>query len=162
MAVVGYRSVAEAICKERGARGKSLHAMFGDLARLRVPQPVIDGFHEARLLGNDSVRDGLEYAPDEIADVADLIKVAVLVLCVQPAERQRMAEARLARRTAHKAEAVNPPPSTPWPRAGRRRRAPAGPGVEGAGWSAGTLLQAVLPYLACPCTVSLFAAAERR
>nr|ACS50137.1 hypothetical protein [Streptomyces hygroscopicus] len=74
LAGVGYRSVVEASCKERGAAGKSLHAVIGDLARLDVPQSVIDGFHEARLLGNDSVHDGLEYAPDEIADVADLIK----------------------------------------------------------------------------------------
>ncbi len=113
LAGVGYRSVVEAICKERGAEGKSLHAMIGDLARLNVPQPVIDGFHEARMLGNDSVHEGLEYAPDEVADVAGLIEEAVLVLYVQPAERQRMAAARLARRTAHKAGAVIPSPSTP-------------------------------------------------
>jgi hypothetical protein len=108
LAGVGYRSVVEEICKERGAAGKNLHAMIGDLARLNVPQSVIDGFHEARMLGNDSVHDGLEYSPDEVADVAGLIEEAVLVLYVQPAERQRMAAARLARRTAHKAGAVNP------------------------------------------------------
>jgi hypothetical protein len=113
LAGVGYRSVVEEICKERGAKGKNLHAMIGDLAQLNVPQSVIDGFHEARMLGNDSVHDGLEYAPDEVADIADLIEEAVLVLYVQPAERQRMAAARLARRTAHKAAAVNPSPSTP-------------------------------------------------
>lgn len=112
LAGVGYRSVVEEICKERGANGKNLHAMISDLARLNVPQAVIDGFHEARLLGNDSVHDGLEYASDEVADIASLIEEAVLVLYVQPAERQRMAAARLARRTAHKAGAVNPVPST--------------------------------------------------
>ncbi|MFC8765807.1 DUF4145 domain-containing protein [Streptomyces sp. NPDC057193] len=103
LAGVGYRAVVEEICKERGAQGKTLYNMIGDLARLNVPQPVIDGFHEARMLGNDSIHDGLEYAPDEVADIAGLIEEAVLVLYVQPAERQRMAEARLARRTAHKA-----------------------------------------------------------
>lgn len=113
LAGVGYRSVVEEICKERGADGKNLHAMISDLAQLNVPQSVIDGFHEARLLGNDSVHDGLEYAPDEVADIADLIEEAVLVLYVQPAERQRMAAARLARRTAHKAGAATPSPSTP-------------------------------------------------
>ncbi|MFE0453072.1 DUF4145 domain-containing protein [Streptomyces sp. NPDC058914] len=113
LAGVGYRSVVEEICKERGAAGKNLHAMIGDLARLNVPQSVIDGFHEAQMLGNDSVHDGLEYSPDEVADVAGLIEEAVLVLYFQPAERQRMAAARLARRTAHKAQAVNPSPSTP-------------------------------------------------
>jgi hypothetical protein len=113
LAGVGYRSVVEEICKERGAQGKNLHAMIGDLARLNVPQSVIDGFHEARMLGNDSVHDGLEYAPDEVADIADLIEEAVLVLYVQPAERQRMAAARLARRTSHKTGAVNPSPSAP-------------------------------------------------
>ncbi|MGA5411224.1 DUF4145 domain-containing protein [Streptomyces lavendulocolor] len=113
LAGVGYRSVVEEICKERGAAGRNLYAMIGDLARLHVPQSVIYGFHEARLLGNDSVHDGLEYAPDEVADVAGLIEEAVLVLYVEPAERQRMAAARLARRTAHRARAVTPSPSTP-------------------------------------------------
>ncbi|WP_158778951.1 DUF4145 domain-containing protein [Streptomyces cellulosae] len=113
LAGVGYRSVVEAICKECGAQGKNLHAMIGDLARLNVPQSVIDGFHEARMLGNDSVHDGLEYAPDEIADIAGLIEEAVLILYVQPAERQRMAATRLARRTAHKAGVATPAPSTP-------------------------------------------------
>ncbi|MGX1885785.1 hypothetical protein [Streptomyces sp. NPDC055287] len=30
LAEVGYRSIAEEICKERGAQGKNLHAMIGD------------------------------------------------------------------------------------------------------------------------------------
>jgi hypothetical protein len=113
LAGVGYRSVVEEICKERGAKGKGLHAMIGNLAELNVPQSVVDGFHEARMLGNDSVHDGLEYAPDEVADIAGLIEEAVLVLYVQPAERQRMAAARLARRTSQKSGAVNPSPSAP-------------------------------------------------
>ncbi|GHI04636.1 hypothetical protein AQI88_29580 [Streptomyces cellostaticus] len=113
LAGVGYRSVVEEICKERGAAGRNLHAMISDLARLNVSQSVIDGFHEARLLGNDSVHNGLEYAPDEVADVAGLIEEAVLILYVQPAERQRMAAARLARRTAHGAGAGSPQPSAP-------------------------------------------------
>ncbi|WP_228183986.1 DUF4145 domain-containing protein [Streptomyces anulatus] len=112
LAGVGYRSVVEEICKERGAQGKTLYAMISDLATHNVPQSLIDGFHEARLLGNDSVHDGLEYAPDEVADIAGLIEEAVLVLYTQPAERQRMAAARLARRTANKA-GVPTPPSTP-------------------------------------------------
>ena len=115
LAGVGYRSVVEEICKDRGAQGKHLHAMISDLTRLNMPQAVIDGFHEARMLGNDSVHDGLEYAPDEVADIASLIEEAALVLYVQPAERQRTATARLARRTTHKAGTVNPPTSASTP-----------------------------------------------
>lgn len=51
-------------------------------------------------LRQGAFHDGLEYAPDEVADVAGLIEEAVQVLYVQPAERQRMAAARLARRKA--------------------------------------------------------------
>lgn len=113
LAGVGYRSVVEEICKERGAKGRNLHAMITDLATHNVPDSVIDGFHEARMLGNDSIHDGLEYAPDEVADVAGLIEEAVLVLYTQPAERQRMAANRLARRTANKTGAATAPSATP-------------------------------------------------
>lgn len=63
-ALPGRRSTEYSSTKERGAAGRNLHAVISDLARLNVSQSVIDGFHEARLLGNDFVHNGLEYAPD--------------------------------------------------------------------------------------------------
>lgn len=40
------------------------------------------------MLGNDSVHKGLEYAPDEVADIAGLIEEAALVWYVQPADER--------------------------------------------------------------------------
>ncbi|XVQ14520.1 hypothetical protein ACQP1W_18920 [Spirillospora sp. CA-255316] len=65
----------------------------------------MQGFHEARLLGHDSIRDLLEYAADEADDVADLIEEAVCVLYVQPARKATNRQKRAARRQ-------NPPAST--------------------------------------------------
>lgn len=103
LAGVGYRAVVEQITKEQGATGNNLHARITSLAAQGVPQNIVDAFHEARVVGNDAVHDGLAYSSEEIADIAELINEAVFVLYVQPTQRARMAAARAARRQAAKA-----------------------------------------------------------
>lgn len=100
LAGVGYRSVVERIAKEKGAVGNSLYSKITSLGEQGVPGNIVDAFHEARVVGNDSVHDGLAYSREEIADIAELIGEAIFVLYVQPAERARMAAARAARRLA--------------------------------------------------------------
>ncbi|MFD5483054.1 DUF4145 domain-containing protein [Streptomyces hawaiiensis] len=102
LAGVGYRAVVEQIAKEQGANGSNLYARIASLAALGVSPNIVDAFHEARVVGNDAVHDGLAYSSDEIADIAELIDEALFVLYVQPAQRARMAAARAARRQAAK------------------------------------------------------------
>jgi hypothetical protein len=103
LAGVGYRAVVEQIAKERGATGGNLHARITSLTARGVSQNIVDAFHEARVVGNDAVHDGLAYSSEEIADIAELIDEAIFVLYIQPAQRARMAAARAARRQAAKA-----------------------------------------------------------
>jgi hypothetical protein len=103
LAGVGYRAVVEEICKDQGATANTLYAKITELAGRGLPQDVVDSMHEARVVGNDSVHHNVEYAADEIGDVAELIAEAVEILYVQPAKRKRMAAARAARSAAAKA-----------------------------------------------------------
>ncbi|WP_367043900.1 DUF4145 domain-containing protein [Streptomyces sp. Je 1-332] len=103
LAGVGYRAVVEQITKDQGASGSSLYNRITSLAARGVSQNIVDAFHEARVVGNDAVHDGLAYSAEEIADIADLIDEAVFILYVQPAQRARMAAARAARRQEAKA-----------------------------------------------------------
>ncbi|MFE7889689.1 DUF4145 domain-containing protein [Streptomyces sp. NPDC057412] len=103
LAGVGYRATVEQIVKERGAAGKNLYERITGLGNLGVAQEIVDAFHEARFVGNDAAHDALAYSAEEIADIAELINEAVLVLYVQPAQRARMAAQRTARRTAAQA-----------------------------------------------------------
>lgn len=103
LAGVGYRAVVEEICKDQGATAYNLHGKIKELADRGLPQDVVDAMHEARIVGNDSVHHNVEYAAEEIADLAEIIAEAVEILYVQPAERKRMADARKARSTAAKA-----------------------------------------------------------
>lgn len=103
LAGVGYRAAVEEICKDQGAIKYSLYDKITELAERGLPQDVVDAMHEARVVGNDSIHHNLEYAADEIADLAELIKEAAKILYVQPAERKRMAQARKARSEAAKA-----------------------------------------------------------
>ncbi|MCD0486095.1 DUF4145 domain-containing protein [Streptacidiphilus sp. ASG 303] len=98
-----YRGAVERICDDRGASGPKLFERINDLANCGVSADIVADLHEARLLGNWSVHDGLEFSAEEVADVAELITEAVHVLYVQPEERRRMRESRKARREAHKA-----------------------------------------------------------
>ncbi|MFE7031343.1 DUF4145 domain-containing protein [Streptomyces sp. NPDC057621] len=102
LAGVGYRAVVEQIVKERGAVGGSLFERITGLTVLGASQDIVDAFHEVRFVGNDAAHDALAYSSEEIADIAELIKEAVLVLYVQPAQRVNMAAQRAARRAAAK------------------------------------------------------------
>lgn len=100
LAGIGYRATVEQIVKERGATGKNLYERITALKDLGASQEIVDAFHEARFVGNDAAHDALAYSAEEIADIAELIHEAVLVLYVQPAQRAKMAAQRAARRGA--------------------------------------------------------------
>jgi len=108
-----FRGAVEAICdaleiprKAKNNAGKeyrrNLQDRVDELAKKGIDGDVVSDMHEARLVGNDSLHDGLSYSREELADVADLIAEAVHLAFVQPAERRTMREARKARREAHK------------------------------------------------------------
>lgn len=67
------------------------------------------------MLGNDGLHDGLAYSQDEVQDVASLIHEALLVLYVQPAQKQRFREKRQANRDTYKAQIRSNTPATPAP-----------------------------------------------
>jgi hypothetical protein len=102
LAGIGYRAAVEQIAKERGAPGRTLYERISSLTSMGVLQETVDAFHEARAVGNDAAHDGLAYSAEEIADIAELIEEAVLVLYVQPAQRALMAAQRAARRATAK------------------------------------------------------------
>ncbi|MFF9601712.1 DUF4145 domain-containing protein [Streptomyces sp. NPDC014684] len=98
-----YRAAVEELCKDLGAEGSNLASKINDLVKRGVTHEIVEDLHEARLLGNWSLHDGLEFSAEEVADVADLIAEAVHVLYVQPEERRAMRDARKARRDAYAA-----------------------------------------------------------
>ncbi|WP_162603945.1 DUF4145 domain-containing protein [Streptomyces sp. CS014] len=106
LAGIGYRAAVEQIVKERGTSGKNLRDRITSLKDLGASQEIVDAFHEARFVGNDAAHDALAYSAEEIADIAELIHEAVLVLYVQPAQRAKMAAQRAARRSAAKQPSV--------------------------------------------------------
>ncbi|WP_017541559.1 DUF4145 domain-containing protein [Nocardiopsis halophila] len=97
LAGAGYRATIEEICKDQGATARTLMAKIDEL-KGRLPDKLIDDLHEVRMVGNDTLHQGIAYSADEIADVAEMIEEMALVLYVQPAERQRKAQARQQRR----------------------------------------------------------------
>jgi Domain of unknown function (DUF4145) len=102
LAGIGYRATVEQIVKDKGASGRDLKQRILNLSSTGVPQDIVNAFHEARFVGNDAAHDALAYSAEEIADIAELINEAVLVLYVQPAQRAKMAAQRAARRGAGK------------------------------------------------------------
>jgi Domain of unknown function (DUF4145) len=98
-AAVLYRASAEELVKDRGAGGKNLWEKIEGLGNQGVSADIVRDLHEARLLGNDSIHEGLSYDAREVADVAVLIADAVDELYVEPAKREAMRLAREARRT---------------------------------------------------------------
>ena len=100
LAGVGYRAVVEQIVKDQGAAGDSLYKKIEDLRSRGLTEDLISSFHEARAVGNTSVHDGMSYAPDEVADIAELITEAIHALYVVPAQRAAMQASREARRSA--------------------------------------------------------------
>lgn len=102
LAGIGYRATVEQIVKDKAAAGKNLYERITGLTALGVTQDIVDAFHEARFVGNDAAHDALAYSAEEIADIAELVIEAVVVLYVQPAQRAAMAQQRAARRAAAK------------------------------------------------------------
>lgn len=102
---VMYRAAVEEICKDRGATGPNLYSKIENLGTQGLDTEIVQDFHEARLLGNDSIHDLLAYATDEVDDIADLIEEAVYALYVQPAKKADYRQKRAARRQ-------NPPAGT--------------------------------------------------
>ncbi|MFD6114029.1 DUF4145 domain-containing protein [Streptomyces yangpuensis] len=98
-----YRAAVEELCADRGANGRNLIAKIADLVNRGVPAEVVRDLDEARLLGNWSLHEGLNFSHDEVADVASLINEAVFLLYVQPEQRAALRAARQARRDGHRA-----------------------------------------------------------
>jgi uncharacterized protein DUF4145 len=97
-----YRAAVEAVCCDRGVMGGKLYDRIEDLVNRGLSRELVDDLHEARLLGNWSLHDGLEFSAQEVADVAELIQEAVHILYVEPAQRATFREARRERRKAFK------------------------------------------------------------
>jgi hypothetical protein len=95
-----YRAAVEELVTHRQAQGANLYEKIDALEEQGVDHDIVEDLHEARLLGNWSLHEGLEFSAEEVADVASLIADAVHTLYVQPAEREAMRQARQARREA--------------------------------------------------------------
>jgi hypothetical protein len=96
-----YRAAVERLVTAQGATtGKLYHQI--EALRDRVSDDIIDDLHEARMLGNWSLHDGVVFSAEEVADVAELIDDAVEELYVLPGKRAAMREARAARREEHR------------------------------------------------------------
>ena len=94
------RACVEEVCSEQQSTGRDLYHRIESLASAGLSQDIIEDLHEARLLGNWTLHDAVEFSADEVEDVAHLIADALYVIYVQPAERQAMKEARRVRRDA--------------------------------------------------------------
>lgn len=99
-AAVLYRAAVEELVRDQGATGNDLCSRIESL-RSGPAAELVAHFHEARLLGNSSIHDGLVYSADEVQDVASLIEEATILLYVQPEERRRLRESRQQRRGNH-------------------------------------------------------------
>jgi hypothetical protein len=95
---VMYRSAVEEICKDRSATGSNLYNKIESLVSQGLDQEVVNDLHEARMLGNDSIHDGLQYSADEVDDVANLIEEAVYALYIQPHRKAAYRQKRNDRR----------------------------------------------------------------
>ena len=96
-----YRAAVEDLRADLNAQGSNLHDRIEWLKTgSRLDEDLVDNPHEARLLGNWSLHQGLVFDTAEVGDVAELIDEAVYVQYVQPkrVERARMRERRRARR----------------------------------------------------------------
>jgi hypothetical protein len=95
-----YRATVEEIVDDFAAAGRNLYERIDSLRGRGVDEDIVRDLHEARLLGNWSLHEGLEFAANEVEDVARLIEDAVEILYVQPARRAEMRQARAQRRAA--------------------------------------------------------------
>jgi hypothetical protein len=96
------RACVESILDDRDVSEGNLKVRIDALKDGDVDPDLVKDLHEARIMGNWSLHDALEFGADEVADVAALIEDAVQVLYVQPAQRERMRSSRANRRQEHK------------------------------------------------------------
>ncbi|WP_436763293.1 hypothetical protein [Streptosporangium sp. V21-05] len=84
--------------------GATKYKLYDKIEGLRgqLDEDLIVDLHEARMLGNDSVHDGLPYSPEEVANVAELIVEMTQTPYIEPAKKAAMREARKQCREAHK------------------------------------------------------------
>ena len=73
------RKALEETCRERGAKGGSLYERIEALkTKATLPQELLDGLHEIRLLGNDAAhvdaQDYAEIGKDEIETIVEFSK----------------------------------------------------------------------------------------
>lgn len=99
-AAVLYRSTAEAIVNERGCTGRDLFAKINDLGGLGVPPDLVEDLHEARVLGDYSVHEGVAFSREEVEDVAALLYEAMEDLYTTPQRHSLNKESRAARRSS--------------------------------------------------------------
>lgn len=92
-----YRGAVEELVKDQGAKGTNLYERIESL-RSRLGDEIVDDLHESRIVGNDSIHEGLVYSREEVADIATLIEEATMTLYVHPAQKQKMRDSRAARR----------------------------------------------------------------
>jgi hypothetical protein len=93
-----YRATVEALLDDRKVPAGRLQPRIDQLATQGVDPDLVRDLHEARLLGNWSLHQGVEFTAEEVGDVAMLIRDAVEVLYVQPKKREAMRLAREERR----------------------------------------------------------------
>jgi hypothetical protein len=68
------------------------------LGSIGVDSDIVRDLHEARLLGNWSLHQGVDFSDEEVDDVAELIAAACYELYEEPARREAMRAARTAKR----------------------------------------------------------------
>lgn len=104
-----YRAAVEELTRDQGATQGNLEDRIDALGK-ELDADLIQDLHEARILGNWSLHQGLAFSAEEVADVAELISQAVDQIYVEPRRREVMREKRAARRAAREAEKGKSPP----------------------------------------------------
>jgi hypothetical protein len=107
-----YRATVEELVADLGSTAGTLEVRLDALSQRNVDPDLVADLHEARLLGNWSLHEGVEFSKEEVADVAALITDAIHQLYVQPAQREAMKKARASRRAAMKSQSDTPDTGT--------------------------------------------------
>ncbi len=81
-AAIMVRKTLEELCRDRGAKGDNLKARINNLkSKVILPQELLDGLHDLRLLGNDAAHiESLEYEKVTQEEVEIGIEVAKEIL----------------------------------------------------------------------------------
>jgi hypothetical protein len=93
-----YRAAVEAILNNKEIEAGKLQPRIDALGSIGVDSDIVRDLHEARLLGNWSLHQGVDFSDEEVDDVAELIAAACYELYEEPARREAMRAARTAKR----------------------------------------------------------------